>query len=87
MFKFFDIHNKGSVNMDQFGRSLQKIGVVLSEDTPLEKIFQHYDVSADGAIDYKEFSSIVLGEKAVNPAELSARYNKPKYPSPAKENR
>jgi Ca2+-binding EF-hand superfamily protein len=47
--------------MDQFGRSLQKVGVVLSEDTSLEMIFQHYDASADGVIDYKEFSSIVLG--------------------------
>lgn len=31
-FKFFDIQNKGSVTEEQFGRAIQKIGVVLSDD-------------------------------------------------------
>ena len=31
-FKFFDIQNKGSVTEEQFGRAIQKIGVVLSDE-------------------------------------------------------
>ena len=27
-FKFFDIHNKGEVNFDQFYRTVEKVGVI-----------------------------------------------------------
>jgi Ca2+-binding EF-hand superfamily protein len=31
-FKFFDIHNKGQVNFDQFSRTVEKVGVIIEKD-------------------------------------------------------
>lgn len=31
-FKFFDIHNKGEVNFDQFFRTVEKIGVIIDKN-------------------------------------------------------
>jgi len=30
-FKFFDIHNKGEVNFEQFYRTVEKIGVIIEK--------------------------------------------------------
>lgn len=58
-FKFFDIQNKGSVTLDQFTRAIQKVGVVLADGMDIKMIFEYYDRSGDGRIDYKEFSTIL----------------------------
>ena len=34
-FKFFDIHNKGEVDFDQFCRTVEKIGVIINKDVSL----------------------------------------------------
>ena len=31
-FKYFDIHNKGEVNFDQFFRTVEKIGVIIDKN-------------------------------------------------------
>jgi Ca2+-binding EF-hand superfamily protein len=31
-FKFFDIHNKGEVNFEQFYRTIEKVGVIISKE-------------------------------------------------------
>jgi Ca2+-binding EF-hand superfamily protein len=31
-FKFFDIHNKGAVSLDQFYRTIEKIGVIIDKE-------------------------------------------------------
>lgn len=35
-FKFFDIHNKGDVNFDQFYRTIEKIGVIVEKEVSLK---------------------------------------------------
>ena len=42
-------------------------------------LFEYYDTSRDGRIDYKEFSTMLAGAPAQNPAQLAASYNKPRY--------
>lgn len=37
MFKFFDIHNKGSVSFDQFYRAVEKIGVNMPKEVFKER--------------------------------------------------
>lgn len=34
-FKFFDIHNKGEVNFDNFYRAIEKIGVIIEKNVRL----------------------------------------------------
>lgn len=85
-FKFFDIQNKGSVNLEQFVRSCEKIGVVfaneevsqLSSSQRLQKtplLFNIYDRDGSGRIDYKEFTHILVegGKTASELEEESAR--------------
>ena len=42
-------------------------------------LFEYYDTSNDGRINYKEFSTMLAGPPAENPAKLAAAYNQPKY--------
>ena len=42
-------------------------------------LFEYYDTSNDGRINYKEFSTMLSGAPRENPAQLAASYNKPKY--------
>lgn len=48
---------KDSLTFDQFKRALQKIGVVIGAAADLEKIFAHYDQSADGRLNYRELAA------------------------------
>lgn len=49
--------NKGRVNFDQFGRAIEKIGVVMNE-FDLKLVFNKYDLSGDGELDFKEFATM-----------------------------
>jgi len=51
--------NKGKVNFDQFRRAIEKIGVAINE-FDLELVFKNYDVSGDGLLDFKEFSTAFI---------------------------
>ena len=64
--------NKGKVNFDQFSRAIEKIGVAMNEFVSidiflfinlyifqdLKLVFNKYDISGDGELDFKEFSII-----------------------------
>ena len=62
--------NKGRVNFDQFGRAIEKIGVVMNEFVSifnvlsnvllqdLKLVFNKYDLSGDGELDFKEFATM-----------------------------
>ena len=64
--------NKGKVNFDQFSRAIEKIGVAMNEYVSilefyyltfktiqdLKLVFNKYDISGDGELDFKEFSII-----------------------------
>ena len=54
--KFFDIHNQGSLDFNNFYRSVEKIGVIIEKDT-LEYLFNtFYDQGKTGRIDYKAWA-------------------------------
>jgi len=40
-FKFFDIHNKGQVNFEQFFRAVEKIGVVIDKNVLVHTYLTH----------------------------------------------
>lgn len=60
MFKYFDIYDKGSVNLTEFIKAMEKIGLYYSVQE-MQPLFQQYDQDGSGALDYKEFSAIVFG--------------------------
>ncbi len=62
MFKYFDIFDRGTVTFVDFLRTVEKIGLYYTP-LELEPLFQEYDTDASGALDYKEFSAIVFGNK------------------------
>jgi len=53
--------NKGKVDFDQFKRAIEKIGVVMNE-FDLELVFNNYEATGDGLLDFKEFSSAFISK-------------------------
>ena len=65
--KFFDIHNQGSLDFNNFNRSVEKIGVIIEKDT-LEYLFNtFYDQQGTGRIDYKAWAKGVTTNANVEP--------------------
>jgi Ca2+-binding EF-hand superfamily protein len=63
MFKYFDIYDKGCVDFPEFMRTLEKIGLYYQPSDVQPLFDQVYDVDKSGTLDYKEFSSIVFGNR------------------------
>ena len=63
-FKYFDLDNTETVDIDEWKKAIEKIGVVLPSPAVVEDLFRYYDTDRSGALDYKEFSAIIVGESA-----------------------
>ena len=61
-FKYFDLDNSETVDLDEWQKALQKIGMVLPSPASCEELFRYYDTDKSGALDYKEFSAIITGQ-------------------------
>jgi len=77
-FKYFDVMNKGKVNFDQFSRAIEKIGVVMNE-FDLKLVFNKYDLSGDGELDFKEFGMIFSQNEGGDLADNSGSRNNDPY--------
>ena len=53
-FRLFDTDNNGYISVDEFKFILKMVDSPLV-DKDVKEIFDHFDVSKDGKIDYKEF--------------------------------
>jgi Ca2+-binding EF-hand superfamily protein len=62
MFKYFDVRDRGCVDLDEFCRVLEKSGMYYPREQ-LEPLFRQYDQDGSGNLDYKEFACIVFGEE------------------------
>jgi Ca2+-binding EF-hand superfamily protein len=65
-FKYFDLDNTETVDIDEWKKAIEKIGVVLPNPQVVEELFRYYDTDKSGALDYKEFSAIITGDSAVS---------------------
>ena len=65
MFKFFDIMDRGSVNLAQFAQALEKIGFYYP-DEQIRSLYLQYDKDQNDLLDYKEFTQGVYGIEANN---------------------
>lgn len=63
MFKYFDIHNRDTVNFNDFCKAMEKIGLYYTKEE-LAPLFQMYDINQSGDLDFKEFSAIIFGGEA-----------------------
>lgn len=72
-FKYFDIDNSGNVNMQEFQKAVEKVGILIPTLQDLQVIFNCYDVDGSGHLDYNEFAAIVTGKKTVNTAKPMAQ--------------
>ena len=55
-FRLFDADNNGYISIDEFKYILKMVDSPLS-DKDVKEIFDTFDVSSDGKIDYKEFAA------------------------------
>ncbi|MDR3582081.1 MAG: EF-hand domain-containing protein [Candidatus Pacebacteria bacterium] len=62
-FKYFDIDNDGAVNLNEWLKVIEKIGVIVPSLDDLKQLFYLYDLNNDGRLDYKEFGEILYGRK------------------------
>ena len=67
VFKFFDTDGSGKVELKEFGKAMERFGIILMDDE-MEALFKKYDVDNSGAMDYQEF---IKGLMSVEPPETS----------------
>ena len=51
----------GTCEPDEFKKAIEKIGVAIPTQKDLMMLFNYYDTDKSGALDYKEFTQILLG--------------------------
>ena len=54
-FKYFDLEGLGFLNLRDFIRANEKIGVVLSNISEFQDIFNYFDTENTGVINYRKF--------------------------------
>lgn len=59
--KYYDLDNDGGLDPKEFKQACEKLGILIPTQQDLMTLFGMYDTSGDGIIQYREFTSIVLG--------------------------
>lgn len=59
-FKYFDLSSNGRCNFRDFVKTLEKIGVFFSKNSEIQDVFNNYDKSKSGFVDYREFSRAIF---------------------------
>ncbi|CAG9332419.1 unnamed protein product [Blepharisma stoltei] len=60
-FRFFDLDNSKTVSKQEWVRAIEKIGVIVDDPQQLDELFDIYDESKDGFLDYREFIASIFG--------------------------
>ena len=72
IFSFFDISQRQSISIIDFSEALKKIGLYLPM-VDVKIIFKRYDTNADGRIDYKEFTEMIVPKTITDNNTVSDR--------------
>ena len=59
-FKHFDKDEDGCVDLDEWGKAVEKIGIVIRSPEDLQHLFTYYDTQQTGKLNYKEFAGILF---------------------------
>lgn len=60
-FKYFDLNNDGELNVVEFGKALEKLGIIIPTRQDLQALFDCYDPDASSSISYRDFASQIFG--------------------------
>jgi len=58
------INIQGTVEPEEFAKALEKVGIIINTQQELDSLFNAYDTDQSGALDYKEFGSMLFGKGA-----------------------
>ena len=70
-FKFYDLQGSGTCNLQNFIKSLERLGVILPRISDIESIFNYYSNNS-GILNYKEFSHLIYDKNN----KFNINYNK-----------
>jgi len=73
--KYYDLDNDGGLNPNEFKQACEKLGILIPTQQDLMTLFKIYDLSGDGIIQYKEFTSVVLGRSVPQSARKGQAAN------------
>ncbi len=71
-FKFFDIYNNGTLNFDNFYRTVEKIGIIKDKEEIQQLFPQLTGVSEAGEFDYKTFAKSIYNSTGIYQPPKSA---------------
>lgn len=60
-FKFYDVNSSGGVDVEEFRKAIERIGIVIPTEQDLRALFSIYDADGSGEIDYQEFGLQLYG--------------------------
>eukprot|EP00829_Urostomides_striatus_P011778 TRINITY_DN2972_c0_g1_i2.p1 TRINITY_DN2972_c0_g1~~TRINITY_DN2972_c0_g1_i2.p1 ORF type:complete len:149 (+),score=58.96 TRINITY_DN2972_c0_g1_i2:66-512(+) len=66
-FKYFDTDNDGYLSMNEWFKSIEKIGVVVPTLEDLKQLFLCYDASREGKIECKAFCDCIFRHSTIKP--------------------
>lgn len=52
----------GTVEPEEFAKAIEKIGITIPTEQDLMALFNIYDTDKSGALDYKEFGTMLFGK-------------------------
>ena len=86
-FKYFDLDNSGMCSIEEFIKSIMKIGITGFNENDIRELFKVYDIDQSGELDYKEFVGILYSNNSMkhqnkNPTQnINENKNKIETPS------
>jgi len=63
-FRHFDFNNSNTIDIDEFKKVLERLGIQFQSTTDLKALFDTYDLNKNGQIEYREFASMVTGKRS-----------------------
>ena len=70
-FKFYDYNNTGKVNQKEFVKGILRSGLSGFNESDLLSLFNCYDLSNSGFVDYKNFCNYLYGREPLKGASSS----------------
>ena len=64
-FKYFDLDNSGMCSIEEFIKSIMKIGITGFNENDIRELFKVYDIDQSGELDYKEFVGILYSNNSM----------------------
>lgn len=77
-FKYFDLDNSGTCSKDEFLRTMFKIGITGFSENEILDMFNEFDEDKSGVMDYREFVSMLYGNKSITGKKGQSAGKEPK---------